>query len=122
MKRIVALVYKSYKSKDLPQPYFRSMMTIVYGIMIISLLLSLKFLGLHVPKESSNRPLFLLEFCSAILAVYFILSLLYSKRKLETYYFSETQIKKGWRSIIIYLILLNILVLVYLILRATKVI
>src|SRR5213080_4723772 len=113
MKRIVALVYKSYKWKDFPLPYFRSIMTIVFGIMIISLLLSLKFLGLHIPKNSTDQTLFLLEIWFGLVALYFILSLIFRKRKLETYYFSDAQIKKGWRSIIVYFILLNILVLVF---------
>lgn len=122
MRRIIALIYKSYVARNLYIPYIKSLMTLVGGIYIILAI----FWGLFKiinPFSLSNKPeLNLLIGALFICLLLLVFSLIYKKKDLDKFHFTEDQLKPVTTYIGIYFLTLILLLLGTLILRANHII
>jgi hypothetical protein len=100
----LALIYKYYYSKKLPQPYFRTIMTVIgFLVMIVSIFFSIFPLPLYFnPFGISKKKIVDYGYGIIFIAIlYFIISTKVKKKYLEEYFFTEKQIKNCGRYIII---------------------
>lgn len=113
MKKIVALVYLYFISKELPAPFFRT-------IIVFSGLIIFHFFLLYaifpIPKYLSPFGMNKLAInnyisggvCFAIL--YIIIATIFNKKILERYSFSREQLKIGMRNLVVYFVILFFLI------------
>ena len=120
MKKIVALIYKQYSFRNIPDAYFRSLMTLI-GFFILHLSLLFIFFPLPFylnPFDINKTPIVNYVYfgiCTGLL--YLVVSLTFKKKDLEKYSFTEDQLKACKRNIVIYFFILLLLLLVGLILH-----
>lgn len=120
MKKIVALIYQSYAARKLLTPYFKALMTVVGGILMILAivwgLLQTHFLNPFT--VSDKRGINLLVggvFVFLLLAVF---SLVYKKKDLDRYNFTGKQLKRATIYIAVYFLTLIIILSFAVFLRA----
>jgi c-di-AMP phosphodiesterase-like protein len=120
MKRILALIYKSYEARNLNNSYFRALMTII-GPLLFVIILAQGILKLHLLEHSSMGLLYLILglFICLLLIIF---SRVYKKEDLNYYQFTHEQLQPTTRYLIVYLIGIFLLVTGTLILRMTHII
>jgi len=100
----LALIYKYYYYKKLPQPYFRTIMTVIgFLIMLVSIFFSIFPLPLHFNPFGIGKKT-IVDYGYGLIFItilYFIISRIVKKEYLEEYFFTERQIKNCGRYIII---------------------
>jgi hypothetical protein len=120
MKRIIALIYKSYVFRKIYTPYIKSLMTLIGGILILlSIFYGLFKVHFINPFTVSNKTsINLIVGALFICLLLIIFSLIFKKKDLDEYHFTEKQLKRVTIYIIIYFLTLILLLLGTLILRA----
>src|SRR6266516_1981906 len=96
MKKIVALIYKQYSFRNIPDAYFRSIMTLL-GFFI--LLFSLLFVFFPLPSYLNPFDIDKIQIKDYVYGgiflgvLYFITTSLFKKKDLDKYSFTEEQLK-----------------------------
>lgn len=90
MKKIVALIYKSYLYRSLPIPHFRAMATIAAPIFLLLAAYSTYF-GLDV-RNNRGQGIVIASILFGILVLIF--SFIFKKEELDKYEFTEGQLKR----------------------------
>lgn len=109
MKKNFALIYKYFCFKNLPQPYFRSVMTLIgFSIMFLSLLfaifpLPLNFNPFGISKETINNYVYGGIYVAVL---YFIIAFVFKKKYLEKYSFTDKELKACGRYIVVLFLIL----------------
>ena len=120
MKRLAALIYKQYTFRNIPDAYFRLVMTLT-GFVILHLSLLFVFFPLPFylnPFGINKVPIINYVYGGIFVGLlYFIFSLVFKKKDLEKYSFTEDQVKSCKRKIIIYFLILLLLLAAGLILH-----
>lgn len=124
MKRIIALVYQSYVFKKFSIPYVRALMVLILSVIILlSIILGSFKLNFVNPFGLSDKAgINLLIGGLFVFLLLGVCSLLFKKRDLEEYHFTEKQLKHATTYIAVYFLALILLLLATLILRARHVI
>jgi hypothetical protein len=120
MKRILALIYKSYESRNLNIPYFRTLMTIV-GPLLLLIALGQGILKMHLLDDLSSSLKYLIVGLILCLLV-IIFSRVYRKEELNKYQFSQVQLKRTSQHLIIYFVCILLVVSGILVLRMKHII
>jgi|GEM_PF-2801755 len=120
MKKIVALIYQQYSYRNIPDAYFRSLMTII-GFFILHY--SLVFIYFPLPSYLNPFGISKVSIINYVYGgifvgiLYLLLSVIYKKEKLNEYSFTEKELVVCKRTLIIYFFILLILLTVGLILH-----
>ena len=115
MTKIVASLYKYFSLKELPSPYFRTLILLSFFVILLFFLL---YGVTPIPHDynpfgfgkSYNR-----NFISGGLflgLIYLILSVIFRKKDLDQYSFSDTELKYNLRKIIIVFVILFCLIMI----------
>ena len=114
MIKIIASIYKYFCFKKLPSPYFR---TIIFFSFIAISFYFFFYAIFPIPEKFSPfgmNKLPILNYVSGGLflgAIYLVLSLRFKKKDLEQYSFTDIELKRGFRNIILFFIVLFCLIM-----------
>ena len=114
MTKLIASLYKYFCFKKLPQPYFRA---IIFFSFIGILFYFFLYVLFPIPEKFNPfgmNQLPILNYVSGGLflgAIYLVISLIFKKKDLEQYSFTETELKKSMRNIILFFIFLFCLIM-----------
>ena len=115
MTKLIASLYKYFCFKKLPQPYFRTIIIFSFiGILFYFFLYALFPIPWKFNPFGMNK-LPISNYVSGGLflgAIYLIISLIFKKKNLEQYSFTETELKKSFRNILLIFIFLFCLIMV----------
>jgi len=124
MKKIIAFLYAYFCFKKLPAPYFRTIMAFI-GIIIFPFFLLYAIFPIPDylnPFGMSKMPINNYAFGVIFIGIlYLIISSFLNKINLNSYSFSEEQLKRGSRKLLIYLISLFLLIFVLSILHVRNI-
>lgn len=120
MKRLVALIYRQYTFRNIPDAYFRLVMTLT-GFVVLHLSLLFVFFPLPFylnPFGVNKVPIINYVYGGIFVGLlFFFFSLIFKKKDLEKYSFAEDQLKSCKRNIVIYFLILLLLLALGLILH-----
>lgn len=116
MRRRVALMYGYFRLKNLSIPYFRTVM-VFSGVLTFHFFLIYAIFPIPIyftPFGVSKVPI--INYAIALLwfgILYLIFSLLFRKRDLESYSFTENELKKGSLKLFLYFVFLFLLTFIF---------
>lgn len=119
MKKIAALIYKTFVDRGIDLPHFRTIGLMGFSIFIhfaqLSLIfkIKLKYFIIWSPSTSKGSQWFLAAIYFGL--IWLVLALIFKERKLKEVSITKTEIKKGKRILYVYLFV-NITLLIILLL------
>ena len=115
MTKLIASLYKYFCYKNLDQPYFRAIIFFSFiGVLFFFLLNAVLPLPHELnPFEMSKTRISNYVSGGLFLGlIYIVISMIYKKKNLDQYSFSEKELKKGARNIIFIFIFLFCLIMI----------
>lgn len=123
MRRRMALLYKYFQLKNLPMPYFRTIIAfsalLTFHLFLIYVIFPVP--GYFTPFGLSKVPI--INYAIGVLwfgILYLVFSIFFKTKDLEFYSFTEDEIKKGALKLLLYFILLFILIFSFSVLKVRR--
>ncbi len=114
MTKIMASIYKYFLFKKLPSPYFRTIIFFSFLVILFYFLLYGIFPIPHNFSPFGMNKVPILNYVSGGLflgLIYLVISMLFKKSDLDQYIFTETELKKNARNIILIFVILFCLIM-----------